>query len=79
MSNAAGRWFSAVELSAVLAVSPTTLELYASRGTLGSRVDERGRRLFDGRAAAAIFRRRGDRAVAPPGPSWGRLGEITLG
>lgn len=79
MSTAAGSWLSATEISAVLAVSPSTLELYALRGTLPSHVDGLGRRLFDVAAAGAIFRRRTAHAPAAQRGSFGRLGEIALG
>jgi hypothetical protein len=72
-------WSSADDLSIVFAVSPGTLELYRQRGTLASYVDARGRRLYDGAAVGAIFRRRGAPAVQTLAGSFGRLGEVTLG
>jgi hypothetical protein len=76
-SNAA--WSSAADLALVFAVSADTLELYRQRGTVASRLDPAGRRVYDGAAVSAIFRRRGVPLAPVASASFGRLGEVTLG
>jgi hypothetical protein len=72
-------WSTAAELALVFAVAPDTLELYRQRGTLPSRLDPGGRRLFDAATVATIFRRRGAASAQVPAHSFGRLGEVALG
>ena len=73
------QWLSAERLAAVFAVTPSTLELYRQRATLGSTVDGQGQRLFDAAAVATLFRRRGAAPAPVAEGSLGRLGEIALG
>lgn len=72
------QWLSAEHICELYAVKRHTLLAYSSRGNLATRVDMRGKRLFNAGQAANIFPSRSQDASSPHPMSLGTLGQAML-